>query len=572
MPSARTPLFPVALLATLLLIALGGCGSSSSPGANADPAKVTPAAAPLYLSAVVQPTGTLKTDALADASKFTGSANPFGGLLKLLQGPGAAPVSFEHHVKPWLGSRAGLFLSSLDLSSPSSPFVQALERELSEGLAGAGTGELGLGSIGLASLRELLGKGGAQGAIVLDTTNPDAARSFLSHEASAQGSHQASYRGVAYEVGADGVAAGIVGDYAVLGSEAGLHSVIDTEQGGAAITGAAGYSQLVATAEAGALANLYVNPGVLLGATKAPSKAAQFLPLLRGLLGGTGQSYLSLIPQASAFTVDLDTLPGQSSAGEASLIPGAASAQIVGGLPSSSWLAAGVGDLGGSIGEGGGALRSLFALAGGLKLGSFSLGGAFTPLASPKFDLQRNLLSWAGPAAIFASGSGLLNLQAGLVIAAKDAAKARAGLESLAGLYREAGGQVAPTSIPGAESAATIKLKDFPVVIAMGVGAGKFAIGIGPTSVQEALSPTSTLAEAAAYKSAAATLGHGIQPSLLVEFPTMLALIEALGLSQAEGVSAFATRLKPLGTLVGGGGQTLSGGVKRARAVLSLQQ
>jgi len=53
-------LIPVLVLAT---VALAGCGSSSSPGSSTDPADVIPASAPLYLGAVVHPSGTLKTDA-----------------------------------------------------------------------------------------------------------------------------------------------------------------------------------------------------------------------------------------------------------------------------------------------------------------------------------------------------------------------------------------------------------------------------------------------------------------------------------------------------------------------------
>jgi hypothetical protein len=109
-------------------------------------------------------------------------------------------------------------------------------------------------------------------------------------------------------------------------------------------------------------------------------------------------------------------------------------------------------------------------------------------------------------------------------------------------------------------------------VIGVGYGQNKLALGLGPASVQEALSPASTLSSSAAYSAAAATLGHGIQPSVVVDFPTMLSLIEALGLTQAQGVSGIVPYLQSLTTLSAGGGQSLGGGVKRARVVLGLTQ
>jgi hypothetical protein len=117
----------------------------------------------------------------------------------------------------------------------------------------------------------------------------------------------------------------------------------------------------------------------------------------------------------------------------------------------------------------------------------------------------------------------------------------------------------------------TVKLANFPLALTMAYGQGKFVVGLGSSSVQEALSPQTTLAGTANYNAAASALGQGIQPSALVEVHTLSGLIESLGLNQAPGFSGFASAIAPLSNLAAGGGESLPGGVKRARLVLGLQ-
>jgi Protein of unknown function (DUF3352) len=552
-----------AVLACVLAVALPGCGSSSSPGANANPATVVPSAAPLYVGAIVQPSGSLKSDTVADAQKLTGSSEPFNGLLKLLapNGVNGSQLNYGRDVKPWLGEQAGAFVASIEPSST----TQALLGSLSEGISGGSVVGLGEGT-----LHALLGAKGTQGAVVLDTTDVGKARAFLEARAREAGAHTATYRDVSYQVSASGTAEGIVGSFAVIGTETALHEVIETERAGAAssIVHATGYAKLAAAAEPGALANFYLR--------------TSGLPSFGGLLAGTEQAYLSLLPGTNSIALDIDTIPTaqpaqRTSASEqqagAGLIPNASAAQAAGALPGGSWLAAGIGNVSATFGQKGtlSLLKSLGALAAKVKVGTYSLEGVFAPLSSRAVDLDRDLLSWMGSAGVFVSGNGLLNLQAGIVATSNDPARSREAVGTLARAYQQAGAEATPTTIPGAEVAETVKISGFPAVVAIGAGEGKFALGLGPASVQEALSPSTTLSGSASYQAAAATLGHGLQPSLLVEFPTLVTLIETLGLNQTAGISTAFPYLKSLTTLTAGGGEPLGGGVTRARVVLGLQ-
>ena len=570
--TSRSARAPLALAATAIaLLALSSCGSSSPSGTSASPATVVPASAPLYIDAVVQPTGALKSDALAAGSHLTGRQDPFTGLLKLLQGPSGKTPSYASEVKPWLGPEGGVFLSSIGAgggqatSSAAQGLLQeALAKALSEGLSGA---EAAL--LGSEGLPHLLGQSTIQGALVLDTTDPDKARSFLESQAHSAGAHSESYQGVSYQVAPDGIAEGIVHRFAVIGSEAGLKSVIETAAGGASLAHASAYSTLASTAEAGRLANVYLESEALSRSAQGSNDAASLLAVLRGLLGQSRQIYASLIPSASSVALDVDTL--STSTGPTGGGSGTSGAQVLRGLPGSAWLAIGVGDLGKDLGGGSQGLSALAKLASTIKIGSFGIAKVFAPLSSPAIDVQRDLLSWMGATGIYVSGSSILNLQAAVVIDSKNPAASRAAVAKLASAYREAGAETSSTSIPGTETAVTVKLPDFPLALTIADGQGKFVLGLGASSIEEALNPQSTLAGGTLYSSAASALGQGIQPSAAIEFRTLDGLIESLGLNQAPGFSGIASALTPLSSLAAGGGESLSDGVKRARAVLGLQ-
>jgi len=101
-------------------------------------------------------------------------------------------------------------------------------------------------------------------------------------------------------------------------------------------------------------------------------------------------------------------------------------------------------------------------------------------------------------------------------------------------------------------------------------GKTKFVIGIGEASVETALNPSSTLSGAAAYGTASAVL-DGAHPSVIVDFPTLLGLLEGVGLSEDPTISPFVPYLRSLTTL-SGGTTSAPGGVERFRLVLGLQQ
>jgi len=566
----RSPALAMTVAAAAIVGALAGCGSSAAPGSSADPATVIPASASVYAGASLRPSGTLKSDAAADGRALTHQADPYLRLLAALQTPGAPQLSFKRDVAPWLGPDAGVYLSSLNSAG-------SLLSLLQQGLLG--------GSSATSSFP--FGAGGAQGAIVLDTSDANKARSFLNTEAGHAGAHSTSYRGVTYELSSGGVAFALVDRLAVIGSESGIHGVIDTVQGGASLTHAGGYAKLLAKAPSGALAHIYANPAGLAPA----SSSAEGVAGLLGLLAGPSEANVSLVPSGGSISLDADTLSAGNASSAGLLSNDPEGAKALSELPGESWLAVGLGHLGTSLPQDIQGLRTLSSLAGasgppstegasGSTLSIKSLLGAMIAplnvLGASGAKAQHDFAGWMGSAGIFASGSSLLELKAAIVIASKSPALSRTAVTTLADDLRKGGGSLRPVSIPGTDAAIGVALTGLPVVLDIADGRAsdgqtKFVLGFGEASVEAALSPASTMAGAASRTAAASALGEGTQPSLTLDLPTLVSLLEGVGLTEDPSISKFVPYLRAVSTLAGGGHE-LGGEVQRFRLVLGLQK
>ncbi len=563
-PRKDSPILLAALLLAALAGVLGGCGSSPTPGTLADPALAVPASAAVYVGATVRPTGAGATAALAAGRALTHQTDPYLRLVQALQTPGEPALSFKRDVAPWLGPHAAIFLSSLSSSGSLLALIQ-------QGLFG--------GSSGGSSFP--FDTSGVQGAIVLDTSNEAKARSFLNGEARHAGAHAASYRGVSYQETGGGLVFAIVERFAVIGSEAAVHSVIDTTLGGASLARSSGYSTLLASAPPGALAHIYTSP-----AGSQPGAAQQGLGAVWALLAGARQANVSLSPSPASIALDADTLGSSTASAPAGLLStGPQAARTLGELPGESWLAIGLGDVGSTLPADVQGLRGLLSIAGTSSEGAASgtlnlkglLEGLFTPLSAlggNSAQARRDFQSWMGSAGIFASGGSLLELKGGVVIESKDPALSRAAVAELGAQLSKMGGSLQPASIPGTEAALGARLPGLPVVLAIADGRSsgglaKFVLGLGEASVPQALNPPSTLSAAASYGAASSALGEGIQPSIVFDVPTFLTLLEGVGLTEDPTISKFVPYLRTL-TTVDGGGHSLGGGVERYRLVLGL--
>jgi hypothetical protein len=551
----------VALMSAAAAAALAACGSSHTSGTSADPASIVPAGASAYAGATVRPTGAQQQAAQQAGFRLTRRPNPYLRLLLALQTPGSPALEYNRDVAPWLGPHAGVFVTSLRSANALLPIAESLA-------AGGAT-----------ATAFPFGASAADGALVLDTRDVARARSFVSSQASRAGAHASAYGGVSYQVSGGGVAFAVIDSFVVIGSEPALHAVIDTTRGGPALVHASTYTQLQAQAPSDSVAHVFAT-----GA--APSAHASGLEgLLAALTGGRAMN-ASLVPSASTLALSVDMLGPASGGGAPGALGSAAEgATALGELPGESWLALGLGHVGAWIAQDVALLKGIVALgssgsaagASALNLGSL-LNGLLTPLsllAANTPQAHHDFASWMGSGGIFASGASLLELKAAVVIESTDPALSRAAVAKLGAQLTQAGGMVSPASIAGTEAAESARIAGLPIQLEIAAGhdsAGhaKFVLGLGEASVAAALNPPSKLAGSAPVAAAATALGEGMQPNLIFQTPTLLALLEGLGLNEDPTLARVLPYIRN-STGVVGGGRELGGGVQRVRLALQLR-
>lgn len=500
MRRVRRTVVGAALVAAIALQA--GCGSPTYTSGS-DPATIAPAGARLFVDLALRPPGGAHSDAARDLQQLTHLANPYAKLAEQLLAEGPERPEYARQIEPWVGNRAGLFFTN--------PTANLAVLEPTH------VGGLSLGTGAVARLATL----------ILDVRDLPRARAFIVRRARQQGAQATSYRGVSFYISPAGRAEGIVANFVAIGNRAGLEQVIDTAHGGSSLKHAAG---LQTPPEA--IATAYVVP-------TEPSGA---------LLAGVHRIWIS----ATAVNSSL-SLQGQLTVKDGyQPLLGSGGARELGALPGGSWLALGTGNVGATLPRWLQLLRSISVHGASSLLSRLGAGGVdrvLGALSSSAMALERQLARWAGPAGIYVSGGDLLELQAALIVDSSDPAASRAAVGELASAARRGGAAIGRATIAGTSAAVSLRIPGFPATLYIASSQHELVVGLGQSSIAGAVRPGATLAGSHAYATAAAALGKDVQPGAIVEFPQLLSLLEAIGVSQSPAFANVASYLKSLGTL-----------------------
>ena len=495
------------LLLTCALLALttAACGKSGA-GDGGDPASLVPAGAPVYVEATVRPEGGQRDDALAAAGKLLGTRDPAARLRQLVDEAGAEKgISWERDFAPWLGEKAGLWASGLERDAPSY-------------------------------------------AAVIASTDEDAATAALARFAKAEGGtgSKRSYKGIDYAVDDEGLARGLVDDFVVLGTEGAFKRTVDTRDGDK-LGDSDRYEEAVDELSGDRLGHYFfdVAPVASAASKKDPAAARQF-EQFRGFF-----AFDEMGPIVGAFTADgegmaLDTvltkLPDGPLRRLAALWSGGAT-ELLPALPGDVWGAFATP----RIGE---ALQSLVSSFGG------AIGGAAITAQVQQatgLNLQEDVFSWMGDLGVFVRGGTEATLDGGLVIQSTDDAKAATAFGKLVGLIgRQSGTAARPVRLAGAESAFLITAPDAEKPIVFARGNGRVVAAYGEQAASDALVGKAKLGDSQDYDRAKALLADGMEPSLLLSLPSVLALVEASGQTDADYTKAK-PYLDALGVVTAGG-------------------
>jgi hypothetical protein len=462
------------LAAAAFAVPIAGCGSSSSSsgGGAGDPAKAIPASAPVYLEATIQPTGKQRTDLEAAGRKVLRTGDPAAKIKELIDKAAKKEgKSFDKDIKPWLGSKAAIAVTSMAAGQP-------------------------------------------QFAVVVDSTDDAKARKLIEDDSSYK--TKRSFEGTDYRFDPkDGTAGGVIKHYLVIASEPSFKQV-------ATLLGKGGDS-------------LAGNKDLQAARAKVGGRPGFAFVDLRGLvrtiaadgsanLGPTELAALdSVFKRFRAFGVGASADAQAVRLSVASLGPGSGTGRGPGAAlpleqaPGAAWLAFTQKDIGKTIAgvlQGGGTISDTiaqFEVASGLKL-------------------KEDLLSWMGDAAFFVEGDSLPALGGALVVQSTDPAKTRAAILKIKGLLRQFNQPVGATP-PGTSPGFTLKVGARVAPLQIGLAGSRFVIALGKTALRDAIQPTSTLGSKASFRSASGLLGATAKPSFYLDLQTVTRFIGLMAAS-----------------------------------------
>lgn len=469
----------VLLIALVLAFALSACGGDDEDVADVgdlgpDPATMAPAESPIYAEVVMRPDGEMRDNLESALAKF-GVEDPGGMISDALDEELAnddSGISFSEDVEPWLGARAGGFLSSFDPATES-----------------------------------------GEGAVAIATTDPDATQAFIDKaiEASPEVElTESSYEGVDYKVDSgDNSAVALDGDFLILGTEDGLKAAIDAGAGDSLADGDAGGDVPEDAISSGyintpAVIELIEDSGAITG-----RQLEQFRNQVSSYAEGPVDFWTTVDEDAIAFTGAGPAMEGASEPTD-----------LVSTFPSDAWLAFSAGDVGEQLQLSLDQFQQAFETqAPNLDVDPIEEFNKATGL-----DLETDF-DWIGSVGGFVQGTSIFGLGGGVVIESKDDDAAGAALDKLeTSLQKERSLQITST-----DTGFAIQVAGAPVGAEVALEDGKLVLAVGGATVADVVSPSETLEDSDRFEEASDSLGDDVTTSFFVDFAPILSLVESTG-------------------------------------------
>ncbi|MCO5326435.1 MAG: DUF3352 domain-containing protein [Solirubrobacterales bacterium] len=479
---------PVAILAIALFAA--ACGSDDEPESGPDPIAMVPADAPFYMEMVVRPEGELKDNLESAVGKLTGEDDPGAQIIDGLNGSLAedTDLNYEDDIKPWLGSRAGVFVSGFQFDTEQ-----------------------------------------PDAALVVATTDSDAAQGFVDStlEESGDTTSDETYEGVSYKLDSeDGTAIGVDNDFLIVGTEQAFKAAVDAGSGDsladngdatAALDEAPDDSVFSMYADGAAITDL-IKSSPDLSAQESKQLDEAFAQIPDGPVEAWG-------------TVTDSSFSVEGSAPTPDDAP--AATDLITTFPADSWFATASTDVGEQITTQLQQFQKGFEAS--LKQAKSQLppgvdASQFDPFNQIEKKTGLNLekdLGWIGDAGAFFEGTSVLGVGAGVVAESNDDKAATAALDKLQAsleknrsLRRQA--EIAPNS---KGDGFTVSAPPFTAEFA--VRDGKAVMAAGSENVDSVLDPDETLADSDRFSAATGNLADGATPTFFLDMPSLLALIES---------------------------------------------
>ena len=457
------------LLALLCLVVVG-CGDEAG-GAGADPAQAVPADATVYLEVVVEPEGDQREQVLALAGKVLRTDDPSGRIRELAEqalDSSGDDVSYEEDVKPWLGKRAGMYLTGLEGDDPE--FVVAIA-----------------------------------------TDDADAAREMVERESEREGDRKRSYEGDDYYVDAERQVAGVSGDMLlVASSEAQFKRAVDAASG-QALADSDRFKSALDRLPGDRMGAFYIDTRRFFEAAAesgggAGGPSAQQLESLFGTESQQPMTGALLVEDDQVAVETLSRVPETGVAAQLGAL-GVDPTELLGELPADAWAGFGVPKLGETA-------KTLVESFAGV-LGGAVLGGQLEQELG--IDLEQDVYGWIGDVGVFVRGDDPATIDGGLVIQVTDAGRARRAVPKLVGLARQRGGvPVEPMRLEGADLAFRAADPELPKPLVVALAGDRAVLAFGEDAARDGLEPGDTLGDSDLFATAEDALG-GLPPSFVLD-------------------------------------------------------
>jgi hypothetical protein len=217
---------------------------------------------------------------------------------------------------------------------------------------------------------------------------------------------------------------------------------------------------------------------------------------------------------------------------------GEGAGRILDSLPSDTWFAFGVPQLGRAV-------SGLVASIEGASptVGSDELSEAFE--SQTGLDLQEDVLSWMGSTGLFVQGTIVRDLGGALVIESSDADKT----DAVVARIREAVDSEDPTSAQDFEAGG---LTGFSVALPppaapiFVMGGDRAVIAYGERALNDALAPASTLGDSDQFSQAIDGLGDGYEPTFYFDLTAIPKLVQAFTVFGGDPGPSYESDVKPV--------------------------
>ncbi len=480
MPRVRVQSLLLACVAVPAAI-LAGCGGGGGGSADVGPAAAVPSNAALYLDATVKPTGTAQSDAKAALSKIMKTQDPGAKIISLIENQSKAdghPINYQQDVAPWLGEKAGLFFTSL-------------------------------------------GQTAQHGAAVVETNNAAASLAFAQKATGATATNPApqTYNGATYQTdpssspGPDQTVFGTVDNkYLVEGDLTGFKAAVDAAKGDS-LGDDGDFKDAIDNLPSDRLGTLYTVPKDFLTALGPDQFGAQQQQQLERIAGDSLNK-----PVAGALAANADSIQIDATGGSGVDTP---QSSLIGEVPSQSWLALGIGNLGDTV------KRTVAQIKDQVP----NFDAAVQQIQSTTGSSLDQLESSLGDAVLYVEGTTQSTLTGALVVQTNNPDLTGRLLGQLQGLLQLGGstGGVKPLRLSGGGTGFQINdptVAPRPVEIAQ--QGDKFVIGYGANSAEQSLTPAQKLSDSPTFSTATSQVSS-LGTDLFLDFPSVFSLAESSG-------------------------------------------